>query len=156
MVEIISRPNGPRREDAEVRRLIEDNRATINRLADHISGGSYSAGRKPRPEPKAEGLIFHVVGYGRKDEAKPAIRVSLNGRVVAVDENSGRQLHHIGDIRRLDGCDTFLLATKANRFFAPVEEPIAAALADLDGRRLDNDYGEETLASEISRSLGMT
>ena len=155
MVEIISRANGPGRGDAEVRRLIENNRATITRLADHLSGGSYSAGKKPRPEPQAEGLVVHVVGSAPREEAKPAIRVSLNGRVVVVDENCGRQLHHVGDIRRLNGCETFLLATKENRFFAPVEEPIASALADLDGRRLEHDYGEETLASDISRRLGM-
>ena len=45
MVEIISKRDGSRREDAAMRRLIEQNRATITRLADHISGGSYSAGK---------------------------------------------------------------------------------------------------------------
>ena len=48
MVEIISKRDGPRREDVQVKRLIEQNRSTIVRLADQISGGGYSASRKPR------------------------------------------------------------------------------------------------------------
>ena len=48
-----------------------------------------------------------------------------------VDENSGRQLHHIGDLRFRDGSDVFVLATKANQYFSPVDEGIAAALSDL-------------------------
>jgi len=156
MVDIISRPSGSRPEDVRIRRLVEDNRATITRLADHLTNGAYSAARAPRPEPQARGLIIHVVGSGPAEEAEPAIRVSLNGRVVVVDENSGRQLHHLGDIRRIDGGDAFVLATSQNRYFAPVEEPLAEALADFDGRQIGHDYGEETLASEISRRLGMT
>jgi hypothetical protein len=53
MVDIFSRRDGPRPEDARIRRLIEDNRATIDRIADHISNGAYSArkarGRHPSP-----------------------------------------------------------------------------------------------------------
>ncbi|CDX61181.1 hypothetical protein LCM4577_14320 [Mesorhizobium sp. LCM 4577] len=50
MVEIISKRDGSRREDVAMKRLIEQNRATITRLADHISGGSYSAGKAPKPK----------------------------------------------------------------------------------------------------------
>jgi len=156
MVEIISKRDGSRREDAAMRRLIEQNRATITRLADHISGGGYSAGKAPKPKPQAKGLIIHAVGGARPAaEACPRIRVSLNGRVVAVDENSGRQLHHIGDLRHRDGCDVFVLATKANQYFSPVDDDIAAALADFDGGRLGPDYGEEQLAADIGNRLGM-
>ena len=156
MVEIISKRDGSRREDVAMKRLIEQNRATITRLADHISGGSYSAGKVPKPKPEAQGLIIHSVGSARPAvEASPRIRISLNGRVIMVDENSGRQLHHIGDLRRRDGSDVFVLATKANRYFSPVDEEIAAALADLDGGRLGPDYGEEQLAADIGNRLGM-
>ena len=158
MVEIISKSDGPRRQDAEVKRLIEQNRATITRIADHISGGSYSAGkaRRQAPAQPSKRLIMHVDTSRAAVEAKPSIRVSLNGRVVAVDENSGRQLHHIGDIRRRDGVDTFVLATSANLYFSPVEDSIASALTDLDGTSVAADHGEDALAAEIGRRLGMT
>lgn len=156
MVEIISKRDGSRREDVAMKRLIEQNRATITRLADHISGGSYSAGKAPKPKPQAKGLIIHSVGTARPAvEASPRIRISLNGRVIMVDENSGRQLHHIGDLRSRDGSDVFVLATKANQYFSPVDKDIAVALADLDGGRLGADYGEEQLAAEIGNRLGI-
>ena len=104
MVEIISRRDGPRREDVQVKRLIEQNRPTIERIADQISGGGYSASRRPRQQPKAEGLIIHVGGGPpAAAEASPSIRVTMNGRVISVDCNTGRQLHHIGDVRDRDG-----------------------------------------------------
>ncbi|TIX76165.1 MAG: hypothetical protein E5V21_21115, partial [Mesorhizobium sp.] len=74
---IISKRDGPRREDVQVKRLIEQNRSTIVRLADQISGGGYSASRKPRQQPKAEGLIIHVGGSAAHvAEAKPSIHVT--------------------------------------------------------------------------------
>ena len=95
MVEIISKRDGPRREDMQVKRLIEQNRSTIVQLADQISGGGYSASRKPRQQPKAEGLIIHVGGSAATAaEASPSIRVTMNGRVISKDQNTGRQLHH--------------------------------------------------------------
>jgi len=158
MVEIISKSDGPRRQDAEVKRLIEQNRGTITRIADHISGGGYSAGkaRRQAPAEPAKRLIIHAASSRAAVEAKPSVRVSLNGRVVAVDENSGRQLHHLGDIRSRDGAETFVLATRANQYFSPVEEPIAALLADLDGSSVADGEGEDALAAEIGRRLGMT
>ncbi|TIT31105.1 MAG: hypothetical protein E5W78_13350, partial [Mesorhizobium sp.] len=96
MVEIISKRDGPRREDLQVKRLIEQNRSTIVRLADQISGGGYSASRKPRQQPKTKGLIIHVGGSTAPvAEARPSIQVTMNGRVISKDQNTGRQLHHI-------------------------------------------------------------
>ncbi|MGX7872876.1 hypothetical protein ACVDG5_008640 [Mesorhizobium sp. ORM6] len=64
-----------------------------------LAGGGYSASRKPRQKPKAGGLIIHV---GRSAapvaEAKPSIQVTINGRVISKDQNTGRQLHHIGAV----------------------------------------------------------
>src|SRR5439155_20054498 len=107
------------------------------RRADQVSGGGYSASRKPRQKPKAEGLIIHVGGGSPvAAEAEPSIPISINGRVVSVDRNTGRQLHHIGDIRNRGGAQVFVLATKRNGFFSPVDETIAQALAGLDGFQL--------------------
>jgi hypothetical protein len=157
MVDIISKRDGPRREDVPLKRLIEQNRGIITRLADQISGGSYSASKRARAEPQAEGLIIHVGSSQQKSaEILPTIRVSLNGRVIAVDFNSGRQLHHIGDLRRRDGVDVFVLATKKNGFIAPVDETIAASLAGLDGARVDAAYTEERLAADIGAKLGIS
>jgi hypothetical protein len=156
MVEIFSKRDGPRREDIQVKRLIEQNRSTIVRLADQISGGGYSASRKPRQQPKAEGLIIHVGGMTvPAAEAKPAIQVTINGRVISNDQNTGRQLRHIGDIRNRGGEQIFVLATKQNGFFSPVDETVAEALADLDGSRLAATYTEDQLAADISAKLGI-
>ncbi|RWP61672.1 hypothetical protein [Mesorhizobium sp.] len=156
MVEIISKRDGPRREDAQVKRLIEQNRSTIVRLADQISGGGYSASRKPRQQPKAEGLIIHVGGGAAPvAEAKPSIQVTMNGRVISKDRNTGRQLHHLGDIRDRGGDQVFVLATKQNGFFSPVAEIVAEALADMDGSRLAATYTEEQLAFDIGAKLGI-
>jgi hypothetical protein len=156
MVEIISKRDGPRREDAQVKHLIEQNRPTIERIADQISGGGYSAMRQPRQQPKAEGLIIHVGGGSPvAAEADPSIRVTMNGRVISVDRNTSRQLHHIGDIRNRDGEQVFVLATKRNGFFAPVADSVAEALIELDGARLDAARTEEQLAAEIGEKLGV-
>ena len=156
MVEIISKRDGPRREDVQVKRLIEQNRSTIVRLADQISGGGYSASKKPRQQPKAEGLIIHVGGSAATAaEASPSIRVTMNGRVISKDQNTGRQLHHIGDVRNRNGEQIFVLATKQNGFFSPVDETIVEALAGLDGSRLTATYTEEQLAADIGAKLGI-
>jgi hypothetical protein len=156
MVEIISKRDGPRREDAQVKRLIEQNRSTIVRLADQISGGGYSASRKPRQQPRAEGLVIHVGGStAPAADAKPSIQVTMNGRVISKDQNTGRQLHHIGDLRNRGEDQIFVLATKQNGFFSPVDEQIAEALADLDGSRLTATYTEEQLACDIGAKLGI-
>ncbi|MET3594403.1 MULTISPECIES: hypothetical protein [Mesorhizobium] len=156
MVEIISKRDGPRREDVQVKRLIEQNRSTIVRLADQLSAGGYSASKKPRRQPKAEGLIIHVGGGPvSASEARPSVHVSINGRVVSKDQNTGRQLHHIGDIRDRDGEQIFVLATKQNGYFAPVDETVAAKLADMDGIRLTSAYSEEQLAGDIGVKLGI-
>lgn len=155
MVEIISKRDGSRREDVRVKRLIEQNRATITRIADHISSGAYSARKAPRETPKAQGLIFHHISGGPPPaEVHPQVRISLNGRVVVVDHNSGKQLHHIGEIRRKGGAEAFVLATKANGFFSPVDAGIAAALAELDGAGIEAAGGEEQFAAVIGARLG--
>lgn len=156
MVEIISKRDGPRREDAQLKRLIEQNRATITRLADQFSSGAYSASKAPREAPKAKGLIFHhFTGRTSTSEPDPRVRISLNGRVIVVDQSSGKQLHHIGEIRRQAGIEVFVLATSANGFFSPVNSAIAEALGKLDGTEIGAACSEEQLAATIGERLGL-
>lgn len=155
MVEIISKQSGPRREDERARRLIEANRPTIEKLADHLSNGAWSARRKPKPPgPEPEGLIIHSTRAAPKAEpARPFVRIAVNGRVSLVDLNTGLQMHHLGDLRRRDGRQSFRLATRENGFFSPVDAEIADALADLDGAPVDGNAAERSLVEAIGERL---
>lgn len=156
MVEIIVKRDGPRREDVPLKRFLSENRSTITRLADHLSNGNYSASKAQQEKPQAENHIIIVGGGGASTgEVCARIRSTRNGRVIAVDENAGKQLHHIGQIARKNGEMLFLLVTKANGFFAPVEDEIAEALSDLDGKPVRSDKDEEDIVAEIGRRLGM-
>jgi hypothetical protein len=159
MVQIISKRDGPRREDAEIKQLIERNRSVITRIADHISGGAYSANKTALPPTQqARGLIIHHGDSGAASAAEvlPYIRISLNGRVVVVDKNTARQIHYLGEVRRRNGVEVFVLATKENGFISPLDETFAEALSDFDGRTLASEYTEEKLAEELSSALGIT
>lgn len=153
MVEIFSKQDGPRREDAQVRRLIEQNRGVITKLADHFSGGLYSESKKPKMAPQAEGLIIHIGGSAPVHVPEPKIRVTANGRVIAVDVGTGRQLQHFGDLRDGKGVKMFALATKANGFIAPLDEAITEALADMNGVLVGTAYGTADLAADIGLRL---
>jgi hypothetical protein len=154
MVEIFSKQDGPRREDAQVKRLIEQNRGMITKLADQFSGGRYSESTKPKPLPQAEGLIIHIGGTAKPaPEPEPRIRVTANGRVIAVDVGSGRQLTHFGEIRETRGMKIFRLATKANGFIAPLKDDVTEVLADIDGVLLGTSYMENDLATDIGLRL---
>jgi hypothetical protein len=156
MVEIIVKRDGPRREDVPLKRMLHENRATITRLADHLSNGQYSASKAQQEKPQAEGRII-IVGGGEaaSTEVCARVRATRNGRVVAVDENSGKQLHHIGQIARKNNETLFLLVTKANGFFAPVDDEIAVRLSDLDGRPVLSESDEAEIVAEIGLRLGM-
>jgi hypothetical protein len=155
VTDIISKRSGPRREDEEARRLISQNRGTIERLADQLSNGAYSA-RKSAPKPAAaSGLIVSDRAAPRRsDMPKPYVRISPNRRVVVVDETIGRQMHYLGELRRIEGRLVFVLATAANGFFSPLDADLAGALAPLDGLPLDSSRTETALAAEISNLLG--
>lgn len=154
MVEIFSKHEGPRREDAHVKRLIEQNRDVITKLADQLSGGRYSESRKPKLAPQAEGLIIHIGGGVRPASApEPKIRVTANGRVISVDSTTGRQLQHFGDIRDRQGLKTFALATKANGYIRPLDETIVEALLDMDGVVVGSSYDDRDLTTDIGLRL---
>jgi hypothetical protein len=155
MVEIISKRGGALPADERLRALLNQNRSTIVRLADQLSQGRYSDSKLPKAAPSPQGLIIHVGNRtAAAAEPRPRVRASLNGRVIVVDDNSGRQLHHLGEIRRRGGEITFLLATKQNGFIAPAPDDLVAALDDLDRARLAPDGGEEALIEEIATRLG--
>jgi len=156
MVEIISKRDGPRREDVQARRLIEQNRNVITKLADHLSGGRYSESKKPKLAPQAEGLIIHIGGGpapSLQPEPEPRIRVTSNGRVIVVDVNSGRQLQHFGNIHEVNGARIFALATTDKGFIAPIDDATLEALADLDGVCLGPFYDGPELAADIGIRL---
>ncbi len=155
MVDIVSKRSGPRPEDERARRLIEANRPTIEKLADRLTNGAWSARRaQPQAAPEPEGLIIHTARASTPTEPpRPFVRVAVNGRVSMVDTNTGRQLHHLGDIRRRDGRESFRLATRENGFFTPVAPEIAEALADFDGQALEGAGAERRLVAAIGERL---
>ena len=156
-MDIVSKRAGPRREDAEARRLIEQNRGTIERLADQLSNGAYSAGKRAQETqpPQPSGVITSDLGAPRRnDDPKPYVRISPNRRVVVVDDGTSRQMHHLGELRRVDGRLAFVLATRGNGFFSELAPEIAARLAPLDGAPLGDGRSEASLAGEIGALLG--
>ncbi|MGP3697295.1 hypothetical protein [Rhodobacter sp. NSM] len=158
MVDIISRRDGPRREDAAARHLIDANRGSINRLADQLTGGGYSASRRPQAavaDREPAGRIHAWGGAAPKAEQSPYLRISRNGRVVVACASSGRQLHLLGEIRRRDGRLRFFLASAENGFISALDAETAAVLADLDGCGITTEMTEERLAQELSARLGL-
>ncbi len=158
MVEIFSRSDGPRPQDARLKAFLDQNRSTIVKLADHLTLGQYSANKKPKADaPEASGKIIHALGPAAapETEARPCVRATINGRVIVVDDNSGRQLYHLGEIRRQSGEIVFLLARAENGFSAPLPDELVETLADLDRALLSPDGGEEALVAEFASRLGI-
>ncbi|NKB84664.1 hypothetical protein HED51_22515 [Ochrobactrum grignonense] len=81
------------------------------------------------------------------------IRVTLNGRIIAVDVQSGRQIYHLGDLRETGVGKIFTLATAGNRYIAPLKTGLAEAIADMDGVVLGDAYGPAELAADIGMRL---
>lgn len=82
------------------------------------------------------------------------MRVSPNRRVVVVDENTSRQMHYLGEIRRVDGTVRFVLATRANGFFSELDPDLAAALHTLDQAPMGGGRTDASLGAEIMALLG--
>ena len=152
MVHIISKREGPRREDVKAKRLIQENWGTIEKLADRISGGAYSASKVKQTEPQPQGLIINIPSSGgHAGDPEPHLRISNNGRVIVMDVNTGRQLHFLGQIARRDGRTVFVLATGENGFVSPVDDAILERLADLDGIPITTDFSEDHLLTELNK-----
>jgi hypothetical protein len=158
MAYTISKGSGPRREDRDARKLIQENRGTIERIADQISNGGYSASRKAAvtsSEPQLSGrTLVHLGAAPKPAEPRPYVRISPNRRVVVLDLETCRQLHHLGNIKREEGVFRFRLATEANGFVGPVDQAIASRLAALDGAVMGGARDNAALAAEITALLG--
>ncbi len=155
-MDIISKKSGPRAEDQQAKQHIQRNWGTIEKLADTLSGGKYSAdkAKKAAPPPQAQGLI--IVDQARPrmpDVPEPYLRISMNGRVVVADTNSGMQMHFLGQIKRQNGEMRFTLATAENGFISPLEPEFQEKLADLADRVVNRAFSEDDLAAEIRQRL---
>lgn len=155
-MDIHSRQSGPRAEDKQAKDHIQRNWGTIEKLADTLSGGKYSAdkAKKAAPAPQAQGLI--IVDQARPrlpDVPIPYLRISMNGRVVLADTSSGLQLHFLGQIKRTDGRMQFTLATAENGFIAPLAPELHDKIADLADRTINRAYSEDDLALDIKTRL---
>lgn len=159
-MDIFSKRDGPRPEDVRAKRLISENAGTIRKLADQISNGGFTKMRQDearrKQEPKPDGLlIYSMSGPAKPLEPDPYIRVSLNGRVVLVDGNSGRQIQLLGEIRSSFGSKRFVMATAANGFISPVSDEIAGALAQFENVELGSDFTEEDIIQKFGTCLGL-
>ena len=155
-MDIHSRLSSERPEDRQAQAHIKRNWGTIEKLADTLSGGKYSAdkAKKAAPPPQAQGLI--IVDQARPrvaDVPVPYLRISMNGRVVLADTSSGIQLHFLGQIKRVNGVQIFVIATTENGFISPLDDAIGDKIADLDGLTIHRGYSEDDLASDIKTRL---
>jgi hypothetical protein len=158
-MDIISKKSGPRREDDQAKRHINQNWGTIEKLADQISGGRYSAdkARKAAPPPQASGkIIIDQAARPSPGDAKPYLRISVNGRVIVADQNTGRQLDFLGQLKRVGGVMRFVIATKENGFFSPLDDDTYDLIGDLADTAINRDYSEKDLEQELQRRLNIT
>lgn len=156
---IITKKDGPRKEDVAAKQMIEQNWGTIDRLANQISGGRWQDIKQARAAKTsvAEYDRRSFIGYASMERAAPArpyIRISLNNRVVVVDEDTNRQLLFLGDIRHRPQGRVFCLATRANGFFDPAPDEVLEALAGLDGAVLSEAEVDEPFKQELAARLG--
>lgn len=159
MVTIISK-GGPDRRAAEARKLVEDNKSTIQAMTTYLSGG---VGRQPitvpqgPPTPEQQSFFrrFSASLPASRDEVKPYLRISLNNRVIIADSNSARQLHFLGELRGKGVVRRFVLATRENGFFSPLEEELREKLADLDNSFVADDAALEALSATLNERLGL-
>ena len=155
-MDIISKKSGPRAEDQQAKQHLQRNWGTIEKLADTLSGGKYSAdkAKKAAALPQASGLI--IVDQARPrlaDVPEPYLRISTNGRVVIADTNSGIQMHFLGELKRVNGEVRFIIATKENGFFTPLNDDLYEKIADLAGLPVCRSYSEDDLAQDIKTRL---
>lgn len=160
-MDIFSKRDGPRLEDQRAKRLLSENAGTIRKLADQISNGGYSRMQQDKARraetPKPEGRIIHdLKAPVRSEVPEPYVKISLNNRVVLVDKSNGRQMQMLGEIRGSFLSKVFVLATRDNGFFSPLDDDTHALLKDLDQREITQDADETALATELERRLGLT
>lgn len=156
MVYIISKRDGPHREQVAAKDFIQKNRSKIDAVANHLTGGRWQQLRnpKPPPEPQPSGKLWSTPS-APPNEAEPYVRISLNGRVVIADLASGRQLHFIGELKGKGLSRCLALATRENGIFEPMDEDMYKVLADLEGASVSGEADEERLEQIIAGRLGL-
>jgi hypothetical protein len=156
MVYIISKRDGPRREEVAAKDFIQKNRTRIDAVANHLTGGRWQELRNPTssPQPQPSGKLW-LTPPSRPREAEPYVRISLNGRVVIADLASGRQLDFVGELRGKGQSRYFALATRVNGIFDSLDDGIYEVLADLEGLSVPDEASEERLEQIISARLGL-
>lgn len=157
-MDIYSKKSGPRAEDEQARRHLQRNWGTIEKLADTLSGGKYSANRARRTAapPQPEGLIIvDQAGPRVSDAPVPYLRISANGRVVVADAHSGVQMHFLGQLKRTGGAIRLELATAENGYLSPLQPDMQALIDDLGGKVINRDYTEDELARDLKTRLGI-
>lgn len=159
-MDIFSKRDGPRPEDARARRLISENAGTIRKLADQISNGGFTKMRKDQArrneKPKPDGLLIYTMSAPAKpDDPDPYIRLSLNGRVVLADRNSGRQIQLLGEIRGKSGSRRFVIASEENGFISPVSDEIRELLAQYENIELNPEFTDEDIVQRFGECLGL-
>ena len=155
-MDIRTRLNSERPEDKQAQAHIKRNWGTIEKLADTLSGGKYSAdkAKQAAPPPQAQGLIIVDQARPRLPDAPvPYLRISLNGRVVLADTSSGIQLHFLGQIKRVNGEQRFVIASAENGFIAPLAPELSEKIADLANLLINRAYSEKALAEDIKTRL---
>ena len=158
MVTIISKQDGPRKGEAELKHTIRQNRGTIDALAKTLAGniGGRSAQQQAKaPPPQAATTTHSYRKTSSEGEARPYVRVSLNGRVVLVDFETGNQLHHLGEVRGKGEAARFRLATKENGFYAPLDNELCDKLRGIDGAPITDAAAEDKLKKDIEEALAL-
>ncbi|GMP03554.1 hypothetical protein [Bradyrhizobium sp. TM239] len=156
MAYIISKRDGPHREELKAKDFLQKNRTTINSLANHLTLGRWQELRNPAPpsEPQPSGKLWSTP-RARPKEIEPYVRISYNGRVVIADLASGRQLHFVGELRGGGQSRHFALATRENGIFEPLDDELHKVLMDLEGVRVPDEASEARLEQIISGRLGL-
>ncbi|MCC8961365.1 hypothetical protein H8A95_03285 [Bradyrhizobium sp. Pear76] len=156
MVYIISKRDGPHREEVAAKDFLQKNRTTINALANHLTLGRWQQLRNPTPPPQPEpsGKLWSTPP-ARPKEVEPYVRISRNGRVVIADLASGRQLDFVGELRGNGQSRYFALATRENGIFEPLDDELHRVLADLEGVSVPDETSEAHLEQIISGRLGL-
>lgn len=160
-MDIFSKRDGPRPEDVRARKHISQNAGTIRKLADQISNGGFTKMRQDqarrKEQPKPEGLLIYTMSApARDDSPDPYVRLSLNGRVVLADRNTGRQIQLLGEIRNRAGSKHFVLASEENGYISPVSDELRDVLAQYDNTQIGPAFTEEDVVRTFGKCLGLT
>ncbi len=160
MVDIISKKDGPRKEDVHLKKMLRENQGTIRNLADQLTQGNFSAQQRAKqvnqkPQQESGTKYFILSSKDNSGPPEPYIRISINGRVVIVDDRTSKQMHHLGEIRAAKEGKKFLLATAENKFFSPADKDLTDMLHECDGLEINGDFTEEMLSKKIAEILGI-